>query len=123
MRYRGKPVWVGQISRDIGTRLTIHSPYLTTHKIDPQVDEARTALTEDMAYSQNLAAIGLVSGVGSASRDAPRRNLTTDPYYTDGFRAVLIFDEHPRSLAEIEFLPWEGSTGGFIEQFKQRGER
>jgi hypothetical protein len=123
MRYRGKPVWVGQISRDIGTRLTIHSPYLTTHKIDPQVDEARTALTEDMAYSQNLAAIGLVSGVGPASRDAPRRNLTTDPYFTDGFRAVLIFDQDPRSLAEIEFLPWEGSTGGFIEQFKQRGER
>ena len=49
MRYRGKPVWVGQISRDIGSRLTIHSPYLTTHKIDPDVDEARSALTEDLA--------------------------------------------------------------------------
>ena len=120
MRFRGKPVWVGQISRDIGTRLTIHSPYLTTHKIDPNVDEARTALTEDMAYSQNLAAIGLVSGVGRASRDAPRGNLTTDPYYTDGFRTVLIFDAHPRSLADIEFLRWEGRKGGFIDQFKER---
>ena len=40
MRYHGKPVWVGQISRDIGSRLTIHSPTLTTHKIDPDVDEA-----------------------------------------------------------------------------------
>ena len=120
MRYRGKPVWVGQISRDIGTRLTIHSPYLTTHKIDPNVDEARTALTEDMAYSQNLAAVGLVNGVGPASRDAPRQNLTTDPYYTDGYRAVLIFDAHPRSLADIEFLPWEGRTGGFIHQSKGR---
>jgi hypothetical protein len=123
MRFRGKPVWVGQISRDIGTRLTIHSPYLTTHKIDPNVDEARTALTEDMAYSQNLAALGLVSGVGPAPRDAPRQNLTTDPYYTDGFRVVLIFDEDPRSLEEIEFLPWEGRKGGFIEQINQRGER
>ncbi len=26
MRYQGKPVWVGQISRDIGIRLTFHSP-------------------------------------------------------------------------------------------------
>lgn len=117
MRYRGKPVWLGQISRDIGSRLTIHSPYLTTHKIDPNVDEARTALTEDMAYSQNLAETGLVAGVGEAPRDAPRRNLTTDPYFTDGFRAVLIFDAHPRSLEEIGFLPWEGREGGFIEQF------
>jgi hypothetical protein len=123
MRYRGKPVWVGQISRDIGSRLTIHSPYLTTHKIDPNVDEARTALTEDMAYSQNLAKTGLVKGVGEASRSAPRRNLTTDPYYTDGFRAVLIFDAHPRSLEEIDFLRWEGRRGGFIEQFKPQGQQ
>lgn len=120
MRYRGNPVWVGQISRDIGSRLTIHSPYLTTHKIDPNVDEARTALTEDMAYSQNLAAIGLVAGVGAASKDAPRGNLTTDPYYTDGYRAVLIFDRRPRSLTEIDFLLWEGREGGFIEGLRQR---
>jgi hypothetical protein len=119
IRYRDKPVWVGQISRDIGSRLTIHSPYLTTHKIDPDVDEARTALIEDMAYSQSLAAIGFVGGVGAAPKDAPRRNLTTDPYYTDGARAVLIFDDRPRSLAEIEFLPWETHEGGFIEQFRE----
>ena len=86
MRYHGKQVWVGQISRDIGSRLTIHSPTFTTHKIDPDVDEARVALAEDMAYSQNLAKIGLVKGVGAAPRDAPRGNLTTDPYYTDGLR-------------------------------------
>jgi len=66
LRYHGKSVWVGQISRDIGTRLTIHSPYLTTHKIDPDVDEARTALQEDMAYSQSLIKLGLVKGVGAA---------------------------------------------------------
>ena len=123
IRYQGKPVWVGQISRDIGSRLTIHSAYLTTHKIDPNVDEARTALTEDMAYSQNLAATGLVAGVGEAPADAPRKNLTRDPYFTDGFRAVLIFDAHPRSLAQIGFLPWDVRPGGFLEQFKRRESR
>jgi len=106
MRYQGKQVWVGQISRDIGSRLTIHSPTLTTHKIDPDVDEARAALAEDMAYSQSLVKLGLVEGVGAAPRDAPRQNLTTDPYYTDGYRAVLLFDRHPVSLAEIEVFPW-----------------
>jgi len=123
MRYRDKPVWVGQISRDIGTRLTIHSPYLTTHKIDPNVDEARNALTEDMAYSQNLAAMGLVSGVGAAPKEVPRENLTTDPYYTDGYRAVLIFEAHPRSLAEIDLLPWEGRKGGLIDQVRQQEQQ
>lgn len=116
MQYRGRPVWVGQISRDIGTRLTRHSPYLTTHKIDPDVDEARTALVEDLAYSQNLHQIGLVKGVEKAARENPRSNLTGDPYFTDGFRAVLIFGPEYKSLEEIEFLAWELPEGGFIEE-------
>jgi hypothetical protein len=107
MRYRGKSVWVGQISRDIGVRFTFHSPTFTTHKIDPDVDEARTALAEDMAYSQNLAKIGFVKGVGAALQSAPRENLTTDPYYTDGYRQLLIFDQHPSSLSEIDLFPSE----------------
>jgi hypothetical protein len=120
IRFHGKPVWVGQISRDIGTRLTIHSAYLTTHKIDPDVDEARTALLEDMAYSQSLVKLGLVKGVGKASRDKPRENLTTDPYYTDGFRTVLVFDEKPTAITDIEFFNWESREGGFIEQSVKR---
>jgi hypothetical protein len=106
---------VGQISRDIGSRLTIHSPTLTTHKIDPDVDEAAAALAEDLAYSQGLRAIGLVGGVGAATKDAPRENLTTDPYYTHGLRYVLIFDSAPTSLNQIQVLPWRSPTGGFIE--------
>ena len=109
MRYRGKQVWVGQISRDIGSRVTIHSPTLTTHKIDPDVDEARSALGQDLAYSQNLAKIGYVKGVGRALQSTPRVNLTNDPYYTDGLRSVLVFDRHPTSLAAVDFFPWEAT--------------
>ena len=110
MRYHDKPVWVGQISRDIGVRLTFHSPTFTTHKIDPDVDEARTALTEDMAYSQNLQKIGFVNGVGAAPQSAPKENLTTDPYFTDGYRQVLVFDRQPTPLSGIEFFPWEAAA-------------
>jgi hypothetical protein len=120
MRFNGKPVWVGQISRDIGTRLTIHSPYLTTHKIDPNVDEARIALQEDMAYSQTLSSFGLVKGVGMAPKTEPRENLTTDPYYTDGFRAVLVFDETPTAITDIRFFNWEGRKDGFIDKFSEQ---
>ena len=123
MQYHGKYVWVGQISRDIGTRLTIHSPYLTTHKIDPDVDEALLALLEDLAYSQNLSKMGLVKGVGAASREEPRENLTTDPYFTNGFRGVLIFDSTPTSLADIEFLPWEGREGGMVRESMKRKQQ
>jgi hypothetical protein len=33
---------------------------------------------------------GYVAGVGRATSDAPRRNLTGDPYFTDGQRALLV---------------------------------
>ena len=121
MRYHGKQVWVGQISRDIGSRLTMHSPTFTTHKIDPDVDEARSALAQDMAYSQNLAKIGYVKGVGAALKSAPRGNLTTDPYYTDGLRSVLVFDRYPTSLAAVDFFPWEASRGKDNETVKATG--
>ena len=115
MLYHGQPVWVGQISRDIGSRLTIHSPTLTTHKIDPDVDEAARALMEDLVYSQGLRAIGLVKGVGAAPKSAPRENLTTDPYYTAGMRTVLLFNSTPTSLTQIEVLPWEPFGRGFLK--------
>jgi hypothetical protein len=110
MRYRGKQVWVGQISRDIGSRLTIHSPTLTTHKIDPDVDGAALALAEDVVYSQGLQKLAFVAGVGAAPKSAPRFNLTGDPYYTAGMRTVLFFDHTPTSLKDIEVLPRAGRT-------------
>jgi hypothetical protein len=45
-----------------------------THKIDPDIDEAIYALMEDLIYSQQLAKIGWVKGVGAASRSNPCLN-------------------------------------------------
>lgn len=42
MGFEGKLVWIGQISRDIGVRFTRKT--ITTHKIDPDVDETRNFL-------------------------------------------------------------------------------
>jgi len=100
MTYQGKPVWVGQISRDIGVRLTWRT--ITTHKIDPDVDETREFLLEDLAYSEGVLGFGYVGGVGAAPYDAPRQNLTGDPYFTDGRRIVMWLSGSPTSLDEIE---------------------
>jgi hypothetical protein len=109
LRHEGKPVWIGQISRDIGVRFTWRT--ITTHKIDPDVDETREYLLEDLAYAQSLAKFGYVGGVGAASYDAPRGNLTGDPYFTDGLRVVLWVAEEPSDIGEIERLdlaPYRG---------------
>jgi len=118
VRFRGKKVFVGQISRDIGVKLTLKSPTITTHVIDPDVDEARRYFVEDLAYSQALAIIGYVKGVGIVNKNAPRMNLVGDPFYTDGFRAVLFFEPRPYTLSDIEMLEWEIPSGhyGFTKQ-------
>jgi hypothetical protein len=104
LRYEGIPVWIGQISRDIGVRLTAKT--ITTHKVDPDVDETREYLVENLAYSQALAKLGYVSGVGSAPVDSPRGNLTGDPYFTDGKRVVLWISSTPTDFGDIEDLDW-----------------
>ena len=111
IRFRGQKVFVGQISRDIGVKFTLKSPTISTHVIDPDVDEARRYFVEDMAYSQALARHGYVNGVGVVSRQEPRVNLVGDPFYTDGLRAVLFFDHRPFTLAEIGLIEWEKPSG------------
>ncbi|MBW2429360.1 MAG: LssY C-terminal domain-containing protein [Deltaproteobacteria bacterium] len=116
IRYQGKPVWIGQISRDIGVRFTFKSWPPVTHKIDPDIDEARYAFGEDLIYSQQLAKGGYVKGVGAASRLKPRHNLTGDPYFTDGYRLVLVFDRRPRSFLEIERFDWENPVSNKLKR-------
>lgn len=107
MRFEGKPVFIGQVSRDIGIRFTTKAWPPVTHKIDPDVDEARNALVEDLLFSQTLTQVGFVEGVGRATPSKPRANLTGDPYFTDGLRAVIFLETGPTSLQEVRFLHWE----------------
>ncbi|MGW8368912.1 MAG: LssY C-terminal domain-containing protein [Gammaproteobacteria bacterium] len=112
-RFEGKPVWIGQISRDIGVRLTWKT--ITTHKIDPDVDDAREFLLEDLAYAQSLSGFGYVGGVGRAPIDAPRGNLTGDPYFTDGLRMVLFVSAETVDIDEIEILDLGSHAVDFLE--------
>ena len=105
MRFEGKLVWIGQISRDIGVRFTRKT--ITTHKIDPDVDETRAFLIQDLWYSQGLNAFGYVDGVGAAPYSEPRGNLTGDPYFTDGHRVVLWVASQPVAFTDVEWIDWE----------------
>ena len=107
MMYKGVPLWVGQISRDVGIRTTFKTWPPFTHKISPAVDEAREYLVENMIISNRLAEFGFVRGVGAASPANPRKNLTGDSYFTDGLRAVIVLSKEPTPTNEIKLLKWE----------------
>jgi hypothetical protein len=103
LRFQGEPVWIGQISRDIGVRFTPKTWNLTTHKIDPVVDDARDYVLDDLMEAGRVALVAYVAGAEAAERTKPRRNLTGDPYFTDGLRAVALFSA---TRTNVRFLNW-----------------
>ena len=104
LRYQGLDVWIGQISRDIGVRLS--SKTVVTHQIDPEMDDARYYLVQDLVLSGGVVKIGWVTGVGQADIATPRFNYTGDPYYTDGIRVVMMMGEQRVALEAIQYFPW-----------------
>jgi hypothetical protein len=107
MTIEGKPVWIGQISRDIGVKLTTKSPYLVVHEISSNIDEARHFLMEDLLGSHAVEKIGHVKASEPVLRSAPQRNITDDEYFTDGYRLVIFLRDKHIPFNEIIWLDWE----------------
>ena len=115
MRYNGKHVWIGTVSRDIGIRFTPKAFLFITHKIDSDIDEARDFLLQDMIIGDSVSQAGFVKGVGEFPVTAPHKNLMGDSWYTDGLRVVLLIGDTPTPLLQTRPLPWERPEGhGFI---------
>ncbi len=102
MTYNGKLVFVGGMSRDIGVRMTTKAWNLTTHEIDPDIDEARVYLAEDLATAGRIATFGYIDGVGYTTKDDPMHNQLGSPWWTDGRRLVMELSKTPVALDAIE---------------------
>ena len=107
MQFEGKPVWVGQVSRDIGVRFTLDTWNLSTHRIDPHVDGTREYLVQDLFRSGRVRKVAYVKGGPTATLASLRKNLTRDWYISDGLRAVLVFSPNRVSESEMQALDWE----------------
>jgi hypothetical protein len=115
-RFDDKSVWVGQVSRDISIKATTLSPTLTTHVIDPNIDEAREHLLQSLMVAGAVTRFAFVAGVPSATLDSPRYNLTEDPYFTDGLRLVAeLSGAKTIPLEHIEFLDWRDSQDPSVQ--------
>ena len=109
--FQGKSVWVGQVSRDINIKATTSSSSLTTHVIDPNVDEAREHVLQSLLVAGAVKRFGFVRGVEPASADNPHTNLSGDPFFTDGLRLVaLLSGDNTTPLDAVGFIEWREST-------------
>lgn len=102
----GQNVWVGQISRDIGSKLTTQSWSFTTHRISPEVDQDRYYLLQDLLLTGEVYRFGFASGVGVSTPADPRTNLSYDPYVTDGLRVVVFLGARRSPINQVEFVEW-----------------
>ena len=107
IRYDGKPVWVGQTSVRLGGRFADKAPLGMTLPLNPNVDEARDDLIQDLAYSQALIKIGFIKASGRSQPNQGAASSKGTQYTSDGLRAVLVFGDRPSSLEEIDFFNWE----------------
>lgn len=107
---QGRYVLVGQISRDIGLRFTFKAPGFFTHKIDPMTDEARDYLAQTMVLSGSVSTLAYAAGVGKQTEEAPGRNLTGDPWWTDGYRIVLFLSDELVAPDQVHFEDWTESV-------------
>jgi hypothetical protein len=78
-----------------------------TQRIEPDVDDARNDIVQDLLYSQALTKIGFVKGAGSVSAAEHRPIHDAASYHTDGLRAVMLFDRRPVALSQLQFFDWE----------------
>ncbi|MGE0383715.1 MAG: LssY C-terminal domain-containing protein [Gammaproteobacteria bacterium] len=113
--FEGRHVWLGQVSRDIGVKLTTRSRMLTTHVIDPEIDATREYLLHSLMAGHLVERFGFVKGSAAAPREAPRRNLTGDPYFSDGMRLVVVLAKTPVPAGAVRNLMWERSAAPIAE--------
>jgi LssY C-terminus len=122
-RFEGRPVWIGQVSRDIGVKVTPKSPTLTTHVIDPEVDTTREYLLHSLLGEGFVDRFGFVRGSAAAAPAQPRTNLTGDPYHSDGLRLVVILAPEPVPPDRIRSLRWEQSAAPIAEGQSEAARR
>lgn len=107
VRFEGRAVWLGQVSRDVGIKLSGRLWPPTTHVIDPDVDDARFYVLQDMLAGGLIEKVGFVQGQRPADVSSPHHNAEHDPYFTDGLRNVFVLSRRQVKPSEIQLLDWE----------------
>jgi hypothetical protein len=108
MRVDGEPVWLGQIRQAIGKRTQFEqiSEFLMGTRLDPDMDDSRNFLLQNIWYSQGLEQFawsdsGVAVPIGETITD-----FNGDEYFTDGVRVVIWLSGDVVSMLETRALGW-----------------
>lgn len=107
----GEPVWLGQVSQYIGQNNEL-ARALFDPRIDPDIDDARNFLLQNMWYSQGLEMFAWQATGNTAPADSPLQGFRGTQYFTGGGRAVLWLSGAPVSQLETADLDWDPPAWG-----------
>jgi hypothetical protein len=99
LQIEGEAVWLAQIIHFIGQRTQLEQVIFGV-RVDPDVDDGRDYLMQNVWYSQSLEQVGWMAGAGAVSIESARFDFNSLEYFTDGYRTVLWFSGRPVSLLE-----------------------
>lgn len=85
--FDGKPIWVCSATHDIGIDFSERDKTFI-HKIDPQIDQERAKVVNDLLFTGMIRSIALVDRPNIPQKAT---NATGDSLKTDGSMAVLLF--------------------------------
>ena len=105
-RVEGSPVWLGRIDHAI-SRFFGLGDYFLGARIDPNADEGRNFLLQNMWYSQSLEAFAFSNTGVEVSPDTPRLDFNGQPWFADGYRLVLWISGEPVPLSSIQDMQWD----------------
>jgi len=106
LRVDGEYVWLAQVTNFVGQRSYIEKVFFGAH-LDPDVDDARSFLLQNIWYSQGLQAFAWSKAGNAIPVDQPRTDFNDNPFFTDGYRAVLWLSGIPYSLLDTTRLQWD----------------
>lgn len=88
--WNGQSVWIAAATRDIGVRLSAaHRGF--THRTDPEIDDERNVLVEDLQVSGGVQALSLVPSINSV------HEYFAGKVRSDGRVAVIVLAPRPQN--------------------------
>jgi len=106
----GKTVWLGQVKHSIGRRYEIGEMFFGT-SMDPDADDGRNYLIQNLWYSQSLLAFAITGTGFQVPVENPSLDFRGNPFFTDGIRIVMWVSGNPVALDDVRNLLWNKKTG------------
>ena len=102
----GKPVWMAQVKHAIGRRFEIGEMFLSI-RLDPDVDDGRNYLLQNLWYSQSLEMFAQSASGKEVPRENPIPDFKGSPFFADGYRFVMWVSGDTVGLDEAKMLDWD----------------